>query len=316
MPLEKQYRLTVNRLAIALLLFAVLGLLQGVLLGMISVFTDAMHPVVGEIVYELCYALFYAAHFCLPVLLYHRLPPRGASCASLSLQGRMPSSTPYYVLFGIALVSAAAYVNAFAVSIFDYAEFSGEVLWQSDVSTNYQLVLSFLTLAVIPAFAEELLFRGLVLGNLLPYGKTGAILASAVLFGLMHRNVEQMLYATAAGVVLGWVFVSTKSIWPCVLLHFFNNFQNVLSTALRQRLPAERATAALCVIEGGIFLLGILAGVRLFLTERKERREEEGAKLCPRERVFGFLSIPMLLFCAYCVVEMVLLLIMSQLYLK
>ncbi len=318
MPIEKRYRATINRIAIAMLAFVVLNLIQGLLLSVLSVLTEAMPPVRGEIVYELTSALLYALCFCLPALLFVKLPP-SVPVQPMDFRCELPASTPFYLFFGVALVSAAAYVNAFIVDLFDYADFSAEVLWGRELSSNYQLVLMLITLVVVPAFVEELLFRGVILNNLLPYGKTTAILVSALLFGLMHQNIEQLFYATVAGVVIGWIYLKTESIWVCVLLHFFNNFQSVLGSALGERLPEGRSTAALYLIEGAIFLLGILSGIWLLLHEKGTAKatpptDEESGEGSWRLR--GFLTVPMVLFCVICLAQMGLLIWLSQQYLN
>ncbi len=319
MSIEKCYRATINRIAISMLAFVLLNLIQGLFLSMLSGFTDAMSPVLGEIVYELTSALLYTLNFCLPALLFVKLPSP-MPVQPINWRCELPVHTPFYLFFGVALISAAAYVNAFMVGFLNYAEFSKEVLWQRELSSNYQLVLMLITLVVVPAFVEELLFRGVILTNLLPFGKTTAIFVSAVLFGLMHQNIEQLFYATAAGVVIGWVYLRTKSVWSCVLLHFFNNFQSVLGSALRERLPEGRSTAALYLIEGTIFLLGIVSGAWILLQEKGGDEEPvldaEAPAVKGNWRLRGFFTVPMVVFCVICVLQMGLLIWLSQLYLE
>ncbi len=324
--LEKQYRGVVNRISFSLLLFLALLLLQGTVLSFLAILLRGVSSVASDVIYELTSGVLYAATFCLPVLFFYRLPS-DTPAEPMLLKLELPRETVLYIFFGVALVSACAHINSVMVSIFDYSAFSNEVLWESDVSSNYQLVLMFFTLAVVPAFVEELLFRGLVLGNLLPYGRTTAILGSALLFGVMHQNVEQLFYATAAGVVLGWIYVRTRSIWPCVLLHFVNNFQSVLQTAILQRLPDSTANAVLYAMQLSVFLLGILSGVLLFLRERDTRAtlRQTGvfevempvdADYAPRDipasrRIRLFFSVPMIVFLAWCVIQMLSLILMA-----
>ncbi len=67
---------------------------------------------------------------------------------------------------------------------------------------------------------EELLFRGLFLFGLSRrYGSFFGVLFSAVLFGIVHLGAVPAIYATVAGVVLGWLALVTRSIWPGVALH-------------------------------------------------------------------------------------------------
>lgn len=75
-------------------------------------------------------------------------------------------------------------------------------------------------IALVPAVTEEILFRGAVLGGLqdLMRDRT-AIIASAVIFAIAHLSVPSMLHLTALGLLLGWVRVRSRSVWPGVLLH-------------------------------------------------------------------------------------------------
>ena len=45
-----------------------------------------------------------------------------------------------------------------------------------------------LATAVVPLFVEEFLFRGVILSQFRKYGDVFAVIASALLFGLLHRN--------------------------------------------------------------------------------------------------------------------------------
>ena len=80
----------------------------------------------------------------------------------------------------------------------------------------------FLYVGLGAPITEELLFRGLVLRSMEPYGKKFAIFASALMFGLYHANIIQIPFAFAVGLVLGYVTVEYNIGWA-MLLHLFNN---------------------------------------------------------------------------------------------
>jgi len=85
-------------------------------------------------------------------------------------------------------------------------------------------VPGFIMLAIAAPVFEELIFRGIILKKFLEkYNPTVAIVASAFLFGLVHYNLPQFVAAFVVGIVLGWVFWKTQSIWPGIFLHFVNN---------------------------------------------------------------------------------------------
>ncbi len=80
----------------------------------------------------------------------------------------------------------------------------------------------FLYVGLFAPVFEEILFRGLVLRILEPYGKKFAIFASALLFGLFHGNLIQTPFAFAVGLVLGYAAVEYSIGWAMVL-HMINN---------------------------------------------------------------------------------------------
>lgn len=85
-----------------------------------------------------------------------------------------------------------------------------------------------LLMAVIPAFCEELAFRGFIFGGLLRNNSpVRAVLVTAVMFGLSHGVLQQSISATVMGILLGWVALRTGSVLPGILIHFGNNALSV-----------------------------------------------------------------------------------------
>ncbi len=76
----------------------------------------------------------------------------------------------------------------------------------------------FLYICLVAPISEELIFRGLVLRTLEPYGRRFAILGSAFAFALFHGNLVQIPYAFLVGLVLGYVAVEHNIYWA-MLLH-------------------------------------------------------------------------------------------------
>ncbi len=83
-----------------------------------------------------------------------------------------------------------------------------------------------IVVAVQPALFEELLFRGAALQGYMHRGKKTAILMSAFLFGMLHMNLQQALYAFCVGVVFAFLVQRTGSILASMLPHFFINAYN------------------------------------------------------------------------------------------
>ena len=312
-PKELAYCRTTNRLGAALLVFLVLFSFLPRLSAPIDAWVRYALPAdVAYSVIDVLDSLTYFLSFALPVLAF-RLFARKETRVPICLSPVLPRHTPLLVLAGIAVIHATAIINSWISDLLLYSEFSSEVLWDTTTMTDYQGVLMFIGTAIVPAFCEELLFRGLVLSNLQPYGKTTAILGSALLFGLMHQNLGQMLYATMAGVVLGIVYVEMRSIWAPTLLHFVNNLSSVINSILWDRLDNVTANRVIALLELLLIGGGLLALVVLILRRDKQRADasapitpdESECPISPRWRLRGLFTPLMTSFVVITIIEMI-----------
>lgn len=89
--------------------------------------------------------------------------------------------------------------------------------------TPGELVLTLFFVALLPAFAEEYLFRGNIARGLAKNGYLYAIFMSAFIFAIMHGNPLQLVHQFILGVVCAVLYCSTKSLFPSIILHFCNN---------------------------------------------------------------------------------------------
>ncbi|MBQ8176611.1 MAG: CPBP family intramembrane metalloprotease [Oscillospiraceae bacterium] len=92
--------------------------------------------------------------------------------------------------------------------------------FSDDIVKNVILVIY---TVIIAAATEELLCRGLVLKLFSPVSKKFAVIASAVLFGVMHGNFGQMFNGFLLGLVMGYVAVKSKSLWLPIICHMAAN---------------------------------------------------------------------------------------------
>ncbi|QIX63039.1 CPBP family intramembrane metalloprotease [Hymenobacter sp. BT18] len=87
-------------------------------------------------------------------------------------------------------------------------------------------ILAFVSLCLMAPILEELLLRGVLLRGLLrnyPGRPWLAIGLSAVVFGLIHINPAQVVATALIGLVLGWLYYRTQSLWLCMAGHALNN---------------------------------------------------------------------------------------------
>lgn len=83
----------------------------------------------------------------------------------------------------------------------------------------------FVVLALLPAVAEETLFRGVLQPIFLKTTRNihAGVWITAMLFGLMHQQFNAFLSITALGAVLGYLRAWSGSLWVPVLMHLINN---------------------------------------------------------------------------------------------
>lgn len=90
--------------------------------------------------------------------------------------------------------------------------------------TTKNYFLSLISMAIMPAIAEELLFRGLIFKGLQKGGNRFAIIVSSVMFSLYHLSLEQTIYPFLTGLVFAVIMCYENNIIYCMALHFTNNF--------------------------------------------------------------------------------------------
>ena len=94
------------------------------------------------------------------------------------------------------------------------------------------IIFAIIGLGIVPAFIEEFIFRGAILQGLRKYGNRFAIIVSALLFMLLHSNIQQTIYQFAYGILAGWLVIKTGSIWTSILMHAFNNVTVIIMQSI------------------------------------------------------------------------------------
>lgn len=80
------------------------------------------------------------------------------------------------------------------------------------------------TALLIAPMIEEILFRGYLLQNLrVNWGKAIAVSISAAFFALFHFQLASFFFLYLLGLLLGWIYLKSNSVWPCILFHIVNN---------------------------------------------------------------------------------------------
>ena len=133
---------------------------------------------------------------------------------------------------GVLLVSGMFIgLNLAIVSIMDLTpilDYFPSYIEHMETLANGHILLQILVVGILVPVVEELCFRGVVLNRLASWAPTWvAVLISSALFGLLHLNLFQSLYATIIGVLCGWVYIRTRNLWASIAGHIAFNSINI-----------------------------------------------------------------------------------------
>lgn len=333
---EQIFRKTCGSIGISMLVFLLLINALSFVLQFLNVILNmlAVDTVTASIVYYTVYAAGYLTAFMLPAcILRPILRRRGLDARSMRTELRISPMWLLVIPAGITMIFSAAFLNSLIVEMIDFLPniipmplAEGEAYQPAP----YEWVLQFIVICVVPGFCEEFFFRGAILENCLPFGRSTAILISSFLFAVMHQNPAQLFYAFAAGVVLGLLYERTGSIWPGTILHTLNNFTSLGESIVPYRLgDVYFSYLVTTVFETVLALTGMVCLIILiarYFSKKRDfgrgvfgggHRDVDTVPACPVEAdraVKLFLTPTMVVFLAFCVLEVGLLLLMGGLY--
>lgn len=123
--------------------------------------------------------------------------------------------------------------------------------------------LKLFALCIVPAVCEEVYFRGFCQTSLqLRWGRTPAILVAASLFALLHGKLPYAHLYFLLGLLLGWIYAETGTLWLSILAHFLNNAWTFSTHVAGFRLPLvgpSRGTWDALIIISAAILFAALA---------------------------------------------------------
>ena len=105
------------------------------------------------------------------------------------------------------------------------SEMIAELLYQGGVW------FELLVVGIVGPIMEELLFRGVIQKRLEDYTRpTMAAILSAVIFGAIHGNMLQFIYAALFGLGFAFIYKKFHTVWAPILAHCAGNITSVLLT--------------------------------------------------------------------------------------
>lgn len=136
---------------------------------------------------------------------------------------------------------------------------------ESDFTALGHTMVGVFCLALLAPLLEELLFRGAIMQSLSRKGESPwrGIVLSAAMFGLIHMNPAQILFAFLMGLAFGWITVQTRSLLPVIIGHMLNNSLSVaeiVAAGKGMALPEELPASTLLLMAFAGLLVMLLTG--------------------------------------------------------
>lgn len=146
------------------------------------------------------------------------------------------------ILFIITIISSyILFYNNSIIFLLQNIELSKTIQYHfKELFSNY--LTAFISLTIIAPLFEEIIFRGIILEGLLKrYNVLISLLFSSLIFGIAHLNILQGINAFFISLIIGFIYVKTKSILLCILAHSINNgiifFYTVIKLNIEHEIP-------------------------------------------------------------------------------
>jgi membrane protease YdiL (CAAX protease family) len=147
-------------------------------------------------------------------LIYKKLRRGEGKAFRLSMRG----FNPMLILWGFVLILITGIVIEPLLELFP--ESFLKIVDQMGMHGGWSILM----LVILAPVMEEVLFRGILLESVRSkYNSGRAIVVSALMFGVIHFIPQQVVNAFVIGLILGFIYVRTDSLWPVIIIHALNN---------------------------------------------------------------------------------------------
>ena len=158
-------------------------------------------------------------------------------------------------------------------------------------------ILLILYVVLVGPAVEELVFRGFLLKSLMRYGRFYAIVISALMFSLMHGDIQQLLFTFLAGLIMGYA-AAEYSLLASFILHVINN---ALYGEVLANLGDYVSYNAYIMIMFAVMVISIVISIAVLIRNRSrirayiiEHRAPKGAYAALKNRWFIAYAVCML----------------------
>lgn len=142
--------------------------------------------------------------------------------------------------FGVIAFTIATSPLVTLVNLLSQLVVENTVAINSEQFLSLHPLLLIFFVGILAPVCEEVVFRGAIFSGLKKEGNVfKAILASGLLFGLLHMNINQASYAFVIGILLGFLVEATGSIYSSILFHILVNSTSAIMMIFTSKFMGE-----------------------------------------------------------------------------
>ena len=144
---------------------------------------------------------------------------------------RRPASLTSWLWPWLALVGSLVFASFYSATVAaaGLERLLPPTLPESILGHGLSKLLNVLVIGLVAPFTEEVFFRGFVMAGLarrLGVGK--AVIATSALFGVAHGSIGVVIPLFVTGLLLSWLYLRTRSVWPPIVAHSAQNWLALL----------------------------------------------------------------------------------------
>lgn len=288
-----------NWFGLSIVSFTVLATIFGVIIGLLSGFISKIELIYNDDNMSMAYQIIASVLFIfLPFAIAYVVLKKK------KIAGILPMGTTYNKKAAVSLTMLCIPLMLFSTFAINFVSTIIQNIIGVTFTTGVEdpaiigvdgFLIATLSTAVLPAVLEEVIIRGIVMQPLRRFGDKFAILASALIFGIMHGNMVQIPYTVVAGLFLGYLAIATGSLWPSIILHFVNNFYSVALLSFYDNF-GDTAGAVASILFIGLFIVSGIVGGLLYFPMNYKTKLKNGVDTLKTGEKFSalFLNVPMI----------------------
>lgn len=188
---------------------------------------------------------------------------------------------------------------------------------QNDIANPIQnlinstdLWLNLILISLIGPIFEEIIFRKILIDRTIKYGPLASILVSAIIFGLIHGNLNQFCYTVLVGGFFAYVYIKTGQIKYSIGLHIILNMLGSVLSMIVNNSAVNLSTfnttdLAILVFYFILILIALFVGIYTLVEHiQKKRKQKNSIDLKIIKPVF--LNAGMICFIVFYIIRMAL----------